>query len=66
MFFNGRRRFRQQRGAYGDFVNIEDLPAQSSKMLIWVGLQSDVHRDECIPTQSSKILIGIGFAGGRS
>jgi len=37
LFFNGRRRFRQQRGACGDFVNIEDLPAQSSKMLIGVG-----------------------------
>jgi hypothetical protein len=25
------------RGACGDFVNLEDLPAQSSKMLIGVG-----------------------------
>ncbi|KAL6598793.1 hypothetical protein ACP70R_046053 [Stipagrostis hirtigluma subsp. patula] len=35
--FSGRRRARRQRGASGDFVNIEDLPAQSSKMLIGVG-----------------------------
>ncbi|TVU47911.1 hypothetical protein EJB05_07527, partial [Eragrostis curvula] len=32
--FCGRRRGRRQRGASGDFVNLEDLPAQSSKMLI--------------------------------
>jgi hypothetical protein len=25
--FSGRRRFRRQRGACGDFVNLEDLPA---------------------------------------
>ncbi|TVU12675.1 hypothetical protein EJB05_46328, partial [Eragrostis curvula] len=31
---NGRRRGRRQRGASGDFVNLEDLPARSSKMLI--------------------------------
>ena len=35
--FSGRRRSRRQRGACGDFVNIEDLLAQSSKMLIGVG-----------------------------
>ena len=35
--FSGRRRGRRQRGASGDFVNLEDLPAQSSKMLIGVG-----------------------------
>jgi hypothetical protein len=32
--FSGRRRSRRQRGAYGDFVSLEDLPAQSSKMLL--------------------------------
>ena len=35
--FSDRRRSRRQRGACGDFVNLEDLPAQSSKMLIGVG-----------------------------
>jgi len=35
--FSGRRCSRRQQGAYVDFVNIEDLLAQSSKMLIWVG-----------------------------
>ncbi|TVU38624.1 hypothetical protein EJB05_12008, partial [Eragrostis curvula] len=30
----GDARGRRQRGASGDFVNLEDLPAQSSKMLI--------------------------------
>ncbi|TVT98837.1 hypothetical protein EJB05_55835, partial [Eragrostis curvula] len=37
-----RRRGRRQRGASGDFVNLEDLPAQSSKILIelgWNGLK---------------------------
>ncbi|TVU42105.1 hypothetical protein EJB05_08494 [Eragrostis curvula] len=32
--FSGRRRGRRQQGASGDFVNLEDLLAQSSKMLI--------------------------------
>jgi hypothetical protein len=36
-FFSGRRRSCCQRGACGDFVNLEDLPAQSSKMLLGVG-----------------------------
>ena len=31
------RRSRRQRDVCGDFVNLEDLPAQSSKMLIRVG-----------------------------
>ena len=35
--FNGRRHFRRQRDVCGDFVNLEDLLAQSSKMLIRVG-----------------------------
>ena len=35
--FSGRRCSHRQRGACGDFVNLEDLPAQSSKMLIGVG-----------------------------
>ena len=35
---SGRQRSRRQRGVCGDFVNLEDLPAQSSKMLIEVGL----------------------------
>ena len=34
--FSGRRCSRRQWGAYGDFVNLEDLPAQSSKMLIGI------------------------------
>jgi hypothetical protein len=34
--FSGRRRSRRQRDACGDFVNLEDLPAQSSKMLLGV------------------------------
>ena len=42
--WSGRRRSRRQRGACGDFVNFEDLPAQSSKMLIGVGLRTCVHR----------------------
>jgi hypothetical protein len=32
--FSGRRHYRRQRVACGDFVNLEDLPAQSSKMLL--------------------------------
>ena len=32
--FNGRRHFRRQRDVCGDFVNLEDLPAQYSKVLI--------------------------------
>jgi hypothetical protein len=35
--FSGRRHSRRQRGACGDFVNLEDLLAQSSKMLLGVG-----------------------------
>jgi hypothetical protein len=35
--FSGRRRSRRRRGACGDFVNLEDLPVQSSKMLLGVG-----------------------------
>jgi hypothetical protein len=35
--FSGSRRSRRQRGACGDFVNLDDLPAQSSKMLLGVG-----------------------------
>jgi hypothetical protein len=35
--FSGRRRSRRQRGACGDFVNLEDFPAQSLKMLLGVG-----------------------------
>jgi hypothetical protein len=35
--FSGRRRFCRQRDACGDFVNLKDLPAQSSKMLLGVG-----------------------------
>jgi hypothetical protein len=34
---SGRRRSRRQLGACGDFVNLKDLRAQSSKMLIDVG-----------------------------
>jgi hypothetical protein len=34
---SGRRRSRRQRCVCGDFVNLEDLPAQSSKMLLRVG-----------------------------
>ena len=34
---SGRQRSRRQRDVYGDFVNFEDLPAQSSNMLIGVG-----------------------------
>jgi hypothetical protein len=37
--FSDMRRTRRQRGACGDFVNLEDLPAQSSKMLLWVGFE---------------------------
>jgi hypothetical protein len=44
--FSGRRRSRRQRGACGDFVNLEDLPAQSSKMLLGVWLRACIHRDE--------------------
>ncbi|TVU31032.1 hypothetical protein EJB05_22696, partial [Eragrostis curvula] len=36
----GRRRGRRLRGASGDFGNLENLPAQSSKMLI--GLKADI------------------------
>jgi hypothetical protein len=35
--FSGRRRSRRQRGACGEFVNLEDLPVQSSKMGLRVG-----------------------------
>ena len=35
--FSGRRHSRRQRGACGDFGNLEDLSAQSPKMLIKVG-----------------------------
>jgi hypothetical protein len=35
--FSGWRRSRRQRGACGDFVNLEDLPAQSSKILLGIG-----------------------------
>jgi hypothetical protein len=35
--FSGRRHSRRQRGACGDFANLEELPAQSSKMLLGVG-----------------------------
>jgi hypothetical protein len=35
--FSGRRYSHRQRCVYGDFVNLKDLPAQSSKMLIDVG-----------------------------
>jgi hypothetical protein len=35
--FSGGRRSRRQRGVCGDFVDIEDLPAQSSKMFVGVG-----------------------------
>jgi hypothetical protein len=45
--FSGKRRSRRQRGACGDFVNLVDLPAQSSKMLLGVGLRACIHRDEC-------------------
>ena len=34
---SGRRRFHQQRGICDDFVNLEDLPTHSSKMLIEIG-----------------------------
>jgi hypothetical protein len=34
--FSGRRRSRRQRDACGDFINLENLPAQSSKMIIRV------------------------------
>ena len=33
-FCSGRRHSCRQRGACGDFINLEDLPAQSSIMLI--------------------------------
>jgi hypothetical protein len=40
--------FRRQRGACGDFVNLEDLLAQSSKMLLGVEFACVcIHRDEC-------------------
>jgi hypothetical protein len=45
--FRGRRRFRRQRGVCGDFVNLEDLPTRSSKMLLGVGFRACIHRDEC-------------------
>jgi hypothetical protein len=35
--FSGRRRSRRHRGACGDFVNLEDSPAQFLKMLLGVG-----------------------------
>ena len=36
--FNGRRY------ATGDFINLDDLSAQSSKMLIEIGLHACIHR----------------------
>ena len=50
--FNGSRRSRRQRSVCGDFVNLEDLPAQFlrlsfSEVLIGVGLRACIHRDEC-------------------
>jgi hypothetical protein len=32
--FSGKRRSRRQRGTSGEFVNLEDLPVRSSKMLL--------------------------------
>jgi hypothetical protein len=46
--FSGRRSSRRQRGACGDFINLKDLSAQSSKMLLGVGLRACIHRDECV------------------
>jgi len=34
---SGRQRFRRQRDACGDFINLEDFAAQSLKILIEVG-----------------------------
>ncbi|TVU46182.1 hypothetical protein EJB05_05701 [Eragrostis curvula] len=63
--FSDRRRGRRQRGASGDFVNLEDLSAQSSKMLIGGrrrgrrqrGASGDFENQENLPAQSSKMLI---------
>ena len=43
--FSGKRCSRRQRGACGDIVNLEDLPARSSKVLIGIDLHTCVHRD---------------------
>jgi hypothetical protein len=55
--FSSRRRSHRQRGAYGDFVHLEDLPTQSLKMLIGVGLRTYVHRDECVCVVSVSIAL---------
>lgn len=45
--FIGRRRSCQQRGECDDFVNLDDLLAQSSQVLIGQVLRTYIHRAEC-------------------
>jgi hypothetical protein len=45
--FCGRRRSRWQRGACGDFINLEMCRHSLSEVLIGVGLHTYVHRGEC-------------------
>jgi hypothetical protein len=55
--FSGRWLSHRQRDACGDFVSLEDLSVQSSKMLLGVGLHTCVHRDECACVVSVSVVL---------
>ena len=45
--FSDRRHVRRQRDAYGDFINLENLSAQSLGVVVGVILCVYIHKGEC-------------------